>query len=41
MGTVAPEPRTIPTCEDESELSLLFSVRIIINTLTEYISIIY
>jgi len=36
---VAPEAQTIPTCENESEILLLFSVPIII--IAKYIIIIY
>jgi len=39
FGRVAPQAKTIPTCENEAEILLLFSVPIII--LTKYIIIIY
>jgi len=32
---------TIPTCEDEAEILLTFSVLIMINIIFKYISIIY
>jgi len=40
FGRVTPQAQTIPTCKNEAEILLVFSVLIIIIIITKYISII-